>query len=307
MNSLNTQITNDLKSHLAYYLESNLPKDFYEVFSYAILPAGKLFRSNLVWKCFCDLSDIDINNINTADYPNVQKLSSAVEFHHVYTLLHDDLPCMDDDDYRRGKLSTHKKYNEWIALLAGDGLLNLSYETLASIEHPNTVQIIREFSKLCGPQGLILGQYMDLKQDNEVFNFQNILTIHQLKTANLFTCCLLGGTLLSPKAGSFTHTARNIGKSTGIIFQLIDDLTELCEKEVSQHEKAINPWIHDFHHASTTLLTLIKELNIETQATPNIKRMIEEYMIKIKNRLESNIKTIEIHLSESLGPIISNL
>ena len=109
---------------------------------------GKIFRPNIIWKYFCDINSLDISKIKTSDFPNIQKLSSAIEIHHAYTLIHDDLPCMDNDDYRRGKLSTHKKYNEWKALLAGDGLLNLSYEILASINHPASSQLIKSFAKL---------------------------------------------------------------------------------------------------------------------------------------------------------------
>ena len=173
MHNINIQITDDLKNHLQKHLESSAPKEFFNVFHYAVLPTGKLFRANLIWRFYCDLNKIEFESLKTSDHPQIQFLSSSIELHHAYTLIHDDLPCMDNDDYRRGKLSTHKMFNEWKALLAGDGLLNLSYELLSCIEHPKTLSLIKEYSQLCGPNGLILGQYLDLKQDTESFNFKN--------------------------------------------------------------------------------------------------------------------------------------
>lgn len=307
MNTLNDQITADLTLHLEKFIKPNLPIEFFEAFQYALFPTGKLFRSNLVWKYFCDLNQIDITKINTRNYPSIQLLSSAVEIHHAYTLIHDDLPCMDNDDFRRGKLSTHKKFNEWIALLAGDGFLNLSFELLSEIEHPHTLELIKNFSKLCGPGGLILGQYLDLKQDHEEFKFENILKIHELKTSNLFICCLLGSAILSTSDEKTKNRSINLGKNIGILFQLIDDLTELCDLNISNHEKQINPWVHDYQLTTKSLIEISNSLKGNLELYPYLEEMISNYISKTKTNIEKNKQNIEAHLKNDLSPIIERL
>ena len=306
MNDLNRQISSDLHKHLKESLK-NLPSDFFDIYEYATFPTGKLFRANLIWRFFCDLNQINISELETKNYPNIQHLSSAIELHHAYTLVHDDLPCMDNDDYRRGKLSTHKKYNEWKALLVGDGLLNLSYELVARIEHQKTPQIIANMAQLCGPQGLILGQYMDLKQEEVDFNFKTILQIHELKTSNLFTTSLLGVALLSDKNSDDLEVVKSIGKNIGIFFQLIDDLTELCEPVISSHEKEINPWSHDFNTTRDYLLELIDSLKVELENHKLLNEMIKTYTKKFKDKITENQTNIEDHLKNNLGPVISKL
>ena len=306
MNKLNDQISQDLRLHLDNHLKS-LPNDFIEIFEYATFPTGKLFRSNLVWRFYCDLNKLNIDKIKTSDHPNVQYLSSAVEIHHAYTLVHDDLPCMDDDDYRRNKPSTHKKYNEWKALLVGDGLLNLSYELLATIQHHEAPRLVSMMAKLCGPEGLILGQYLDLLQDNEKFNFQNILKIHELKTANLFITCLLGASILSNCENKKNESIRNIGKSIGIAFQLIDDLTELCEAQISSHEKEINPWCHDYDGTKDYFKSLIKQMKTEVYEYKSLAEMINIYIEVTAAKVIKNKSTIENHLGSDLSPIITEL
>jgi len=307
MNTLNSQITDDLVSHLNFYLKTSIPTEFYEVFEYALIPTGKLFRANLIWSSFCDFNNIDFFKLETKNHPEVQLLSSSVELHHAYTLIHDDLPCMDDDDFRRGKESTHKKYNEWIALLAGDGLLNLSYELLSDINHPNVTKLIKNYSSLCGPTGLILGQYLDLKQDEEEFQFNNILKIHELKTSNLFTCCLLGSAFLSNVNETVCHNAKSLGKDIGILFQIIDDLTELCDEKVSHHEAQINPWINEFSQSKALLIKLCKDIEGNLAEMPNLKRLVLKYVDRTKVILKQHQEVIENHLKNDLGPIIATL
>ena len=197
MEDLNTQITQELKTHLSSALIENIitvDQSYRNIYHYIIFPTGKLFRANLVWRFFSDLNDLNVDQIqHLKNYPDVSLVSSAIEIHHAYTLSMMIFPCMDDDDFRRGKESAHKKFNEWKALLAGDGLLNMSYELLSRSTHQSGLNIINDMGRLCGSSGLIYGQYLDLQQDATEFDLQKILKIHHLKTANLFTfalkCC----------------------------------------------------------------------------------------------------------------------
>ena len=306
MENLNNQINRDLKNHLNYFLK-DLPANVQEIYDYTLFPTGKLFRANLVWRLFSDLKNIPLNQIKTSDYPDTQLLASAIEIHHAYTLIHDDLPCMDNDDFRRGKPSAHKKYNEWIALLAGDGLLNLSYEILSHINHPNGKLIMRSMAQLCGPNGLIHGQYLDLMQNEDKFTFEKILEIHHLKTANLFIAALEGSAILANAAEDQVDTIINIGAQTGLAFQLIDDLTELCDQTVSHHEVEINPWIHDFLKSEIKLIEILENLKFSSIKFNELNNLITDYITRLKKILIENQVTIEGHLSKSLEPVISML
>ena len=303
MSNLNLQITRDLHTHLSFFTK-DLNQDALSIYDYILFPTGKLFRSNLVWKYFCDLKNFDVETIETAQYPDVQLLASAIEIHHAYTLVHDDLPCMDDDDFRRQKPSAHKKYNEWKALLAGDGLLNLSYEILSHIESGNNIKLIKEFSKLCGPKGLILGQYLDLSQNSTIFNFEELITIHELKTSNLFMASMIGASLISGCENE--QTSRKIGRLIGIYFQLIDDLTELADNFISTHENAINPWINDFENTHHYLQKLRKDLKNEINSYKNIDQIVRDYSYKTRDFLIQNTIKIEKHIGQELSPIINS-
>ena len=151
--------TSEISRQLTLHLNAQIPRgEFGEIYRYSVLPAGKLFRPSLVWALALDLEE----NIRQDKGSNHAYLASAVEIHHAYTLVHDDLPCMDDDDMRRGKPSVHKAFGQWGALLAGDGLLNVSYGLLSNITSPNLGKVLKIFAKFLGPQGLIQGQANDL-------------------------------------------------------------------------------------------------------------------------------------------------
>ena len=304
---LNEQIKNDLKHHLSNFTE-NAPSDFIEVFNYGLFPTGKLFRANLIWRYFCDLNQIELNKVKTSDFPNIQLLCSSIELHHAYTLMHDDLPCMDDDNFRRGKPSVHKNFNEWKALLAGDGLLSLSYELLSHIHHKNTLEVIQKITRLCGPQGLIKGQFLDLSLNPDISTLNDIIEIHHLKTANLFECCLIG-TFLLTESDTLELSSKEIskmGKGLGITFQLLDDLTELIEKSLGEHEVKINPWLNNFEQTFQLLNTYINETQNQLANHQNLNELVSNYLNKIKDILEKNLEQIEVHLkNKELGPVIS--
>ena len=138
----------DFPSFLLKKLEEISPEHkLREIMKYSLLPAGKLFRPNIILNLAKDLGPITESHLI---------LASSIEMHHTYTLIHDDLPSMDNDEYRRGRLTSHKKYTEWEAILAGDGLLNASYELLSQLQTEHLAKILSNYSKFCGPRGLIL-------------------------------------------------------------------------------------------------------------------------------------------------------
>ncbi|MDO9181704.1 MAG: polyprenyl synthetase family protein [Bacteriovorax sp.] len=291
----------EIENTLSYHLDQLLPHhDSRKVYEYAILPGGKLFRPNLVWATLLDINPVLYSqSLLNKNCPHAL-LASAVEFHHSYSLIHDDLPCMDNDTIRRGKACTHIAFGQWQALLAGDGLINLSYQLLAKSNHARTLEVIRFFSWALGPKGLIQGQVLDLSEEMTK-SFKNTLRTHELKTARLIQVAILGSfafsalknTILEKKLWKFS-------KLLGINFQLIDDLSELSEEKLSEHELAVNPWLkHTEESYLGTLKSLrdFNELALELELT-NTKIIISEYYQKMLSIILSKQDTIESHLSQ---------
>ncbi len=282
------QWQSEITQNLIETLQASLPQhQFAEVVKYSIFPTGKLFRPLLTYSIAKDLG-----NITTAH----EKFAQALEIHHTYTLIHDDLPAMDDDDIRRGRASAHKQFSEWQAILSGDALLNLSYELLADIPADNLPQLLKEFSVSNGAKGLILGQVMDLAQEKQ--SIESILTLHELKTGRLIQLALVGSAIISGKQ-KMIEPLRELGKAIGLNFQLLDDLCELADP-LSTHEQDINPFIH---FKSQVLLDIVKENNStinricsehQLQTTQNYAN---EYAEKIKTKLTKNISKIREHIS----------
>lgn len=163
LDKVRSGLTNNLQQHLSELI----PLEHYigQVYKYAVFPTGKMIRPLLVKAVISDFSSELIHDsfyINLGPDSNHAYLASAIELHHAYTLVHDDLPCMDNDTIRRGKATTHLIYGEWAALLVGDGLLNLSYQLLSKIRAECLGDLIRFISWGVGPKGLIQGQVMDL-------------------------------------------------------------------------------------------------------------------------------------------------
>ena len=146
------QTRNLLTSHLKTHLQHGLPRHpIGEVYRYAVLPPGKLFRGLLVMGMARD-HNVDEKELENP-WSSHSLLASFVEIHHAYTLVHDDLPCMDDDDMRRGRSSLHKRFGQWRAILVGDGLMGLGYHLISLMESPRQRELLRFVSWATGPQG----------------------------------------------------------------------------------------------------------------------------------------------------------
>ena len=299
----------EIENTLRYHLDLLLPKHTTrEVYEYATLPGGKLFRPSLVWSVLCDIDPVLYSqSLLNKNSPHAL-LASAVEFHHSYTLLHDDLPCMDDDTVRRDKPCTHLVYGEWQALLAGDGLLNLSYQLISKSRHSRALEVLRFFSWALGPKGLIHGQVLDLSNEMTI-SIENTLRTHELKTARLIQVSILGSAMQTVNKN--TQLEKKLWKYSrllGINFQLIDDLCELSEAELSEHEKSVNPWLHHTEQAfneTTKSLQKFNQLSFELKLL-NTNRIIGEYYKKMLSIITSNQATIETHLNKKIDliPII---
>jgi geranylgeranyl pyrophosphate synthase len=182
----------------------------------------------------------------------------AIEMVHTYSLIHDDLPCMDDDDMRRGKPSMHKVYDEATAILVGDFLLTYAFEVLSDhIQLPDSqkIQLISSLARAAGGKGMVAGQLLDISASEK-----EIEQLHALKTAALFQSSFLFGAIIGAASPNVAKTIAAIGHTFGLLFQLIDDLHDgdCPEGEYKAREHAIQTHAH--------LHNLLQELPLD--ATP---------------------------------------
>ncbi len=297
-------MSNILDQKIEFYLKQCLPShSFAEVYQYAVLPAGKLFRPKLALASY-----LDSQGSQEALNEDLWKLCTALEIHHAYTLVHDDLPAMDDDDMRRGQISTHKKFGQWQAILAGDGLSIASFNLLSRINHSQTQLLTRLSAHALGPKGLIHGQALDLSQEMNL-SFDNLLRTHELKTARLIQLALVGGAILSTpdlKVIKLKSLWR-LGYAIGVSFQLLDDLLELSDETLSQHESDVNPWPKLTRECSQKTQELLKL--VDQISSKNIKNELALYYKKTLDKAQKNRQTIQTHIRDNnqLEPVMSLL
>ena len=154
----------------------------------------------------------------------------AIEMIHTYSLIHDDLPCMDDDDFRRGKPSLHKVVGESYALLAGDYLLTYAFDVLSqspTLPDYQKIALIKTLSQYAGGHGMIGGQVIDLRSEKQTIDWETLELMHTCKTAALITAALDFGTIIAEAPPSDRTLLQSIGKKIGIAFQIIDDLLDV--------------------------------------------------------------------------------
>lgn len=291
------ELAESIANHLAFHLQRETAvASMRKVYDYALFPPGKLFRSKTAWALAYDLA----RDLNRSVNGHHALFASFLEFHHGYTLIHDDLPCMDNDSWRRGKLTTHKVWGEWQALLAGDGLHGASYRLLSRINSPKLPQLFHLVTWALGPKGLIQGQALDLDEKNE--DFPSILRTHELKTGRLIQLSLVGSFLLIEKLKDPLPLYRTLldlaklGSHIGLVFQLLDDLTEFAQNdEYRGHETVVNPW-PVFHRQILAQLELkIKHIwtlmhKYHLKATSEI---LQGHYENILAQIKSNRKNIE--------------
>ncbi|MDP7142403.1 MAG: polyprenyl synthetase family protein [Alphaproteobacteria bacterium] len=165
------------------------------------------------------------------DPVRARRAAAALEFVHCYSLIHDDLPSMDDSDLRRGKPAVHKEYDEATAILAGDSLLALAFEILADREthaDPNVrVQLVRLLAEAAGPKGLCGGQMLDLIGENEEFDLGTISRMQRMKTGRLMTFACEAGAILGKSDDAHRRALANYAHDLGLAFQVTDDILDI--------------------------------------------------------------------------------
>lgn len=158
------------------------------------------------------------------------RVASAVECLHAYSLIHDDLPAMDDADIRRGKPATHIAFDEATAILAGDGLLTFAFEILSDPKtHPSAEvrsRLILNLARATGPLGMVMGQMMDIEAEHKELNFEDLKTLQMLKTGKLITYSAIASAILASADVESFEALKNYGKKLGLAFQIVDDLLD---------------------------------------------------------------------------------
>lgn len=220
-----------------------------EAMTYSLKAGGKRIRPILVLE-FCRMNGGDVNK--------ALPFACAVEMVHCYSLIHDDLPCMDDDDMRRGKPSCHIEFGEANALLAGDALLTLAFEVVASaatfdlVSDRACVKAISTLANCAGMDGMIGGQVMDLLFENKPMNEQILHEIHLKKTAALIKAACILGTLAAEASDEMIQISKTYAHNLGLAFQIIDDILDVVGDEKSLGK----PIGSDKENGKTTFVTL---------------------------------------------------
>jgi geranylgeranyl diphosphate synthase type II len=241
------QITFDIKNYICKKKEiidnaldkfipkiNEYPSIIHQAIRYSIFPGGKRIRPILV------LAVGDTYNKKKKD---IIYAACAIELIHTYSLIHDDLPAIDNDDFRRGKPSLHKKFNEAIAILAGDALLTLSFNLLAKIEDKESaIKVIQEVSYASGTFGLIGGQVMDIAPINKRKNYSLLKYIYTHKTAALIKTAAKIGCIIANVNKRESYLIEKYGECIGFSFQILDDCADFKNK--NEEEKLTFPRLY---------------------------------------------------------------
>jgi len=203
--------------------EGQFPQLIHRAMRYSLFSGGKRLRPILVLEC-CSICGGE----EELAYP----AAAAVEFIHTYSLIHDDLPCMDDDDIRRGRPTSHRVFGEGVALLAGDGLLTAAFGTLARIDDPTILRkVLAELAEAAGSTGMVGGQTLDITPPDEKPYKEYVYSIHKLKTASLIRASCRIGALCASASPQRLAALDTYGRNIGLAFQITDDILDETASE----------------------------------------------------------------------------
>tara|TARA_B100001248_G_scaffold179191_1_gene136265 strand:+ start:18583 stop:19458 length:876 start_codon:yes stop_codon:yes gene_type:complete len=253
---------------------------------YGVLSGGKKIRSTVIF---------ETGKLFNLKKKKLINICAAVECIHSYSLIHDDLPCMDNDSFRRGKLSTHKKFGEATAVLAGNSLLTLAFEiisdkkNLLSLNQKN--ELIKLLANFSGHTGIAGGQELDLKYENKKKSFNQIIDMQRKKTGKLFNFCTTSVAIIANKNEKEKKSLGLLGEDIGLLFQLADDFLDVqgTKKTVGKSIKK------DHKKGKSTLINLIGYQKAYNYAD-KIKRKILLKLRKHGKNANNLINTIEFIL-----------
>lgn len=223
------------------------PKKLIESIRYSLQSGGKRIRPALL---------LEAEHACTGAPPSRAAIiaAAAMEMIHTFSLVHDDLPAMDDDDLRRGRPTNHKVYGEAMAILAGDAMVTMAFEILATrTGSPAAARLIAELTGHAGPEGMIGGQVLDMAGENESLSLQQLQQIHRMKTGALLICSCRMGAIAGNATDAQLDALTRFGQHTGLAFQIVDDILDVTSTS-EQLGKATNK---DAHRGKNTYPSLL--------------------------------------------------
>jgi geranylgeranyl diphosphate synthase type II len=198
------------------------PASIHQAMRYSVFAGGKRVRPILC---------LEAARIFNPDIAPALPVASAFEFIHTYSLIHDDLPALDNDDLRRGKPTCHKQFTEALAILAGDALLTLAFEVLATapLEAERRAAVLAEVARAAGTRGMVGGQVADIEAEGKSVTAEQLEYIHRSKTAALIRAAVVAGALCGGAGAADAERLREFGENIGWAFQVVDDILDIEE------------------------------------------------------------------------------
>lgn len=266
---------NDFLENYLDSIKNKIEQNLFESMKYSLLSDGKRIRPILTLSIY-DL----LNKGEKTD--EIYKFAAAVEMIHTYSLIHDDLPCMDNDTTRRGKPCNHIVYGEDMALLAGDALITQAFEIIstASCEKLNPKNILKSVNFLAdsvGSSGMISGQCFDIKLNDKNYGKKELLNIYNLKTSKLITASTIIGAILANRNNNEISAIKKFGENIGIVFQLVDDILDNETYNISLFkEPNINELIQNL---TDDAINSIKKINGNTDFLESFAKFLASRVI----------------------------
>ena len=229
--------------------EDGLQKTIFDAVNYSVRAGGKRLRPMLM---------LETLRLFGGKEEEVYPFMAAIEMIHTYSLVHDDLPAMDNDAFRRGKMTTHTKFGEDIGVLAGDGLLNLAYEIMSeallnSDRMDRAARAMQVIAKKAGIYGMVGGQTVDVENEGKEMTIDTVMYIHNLKTAALIEASMMAGAILAGATAEQIDTVEKMANKVGIAFQIQDDILDVT----STTEQLGKPALSDEKNKKTTYVSLL--------------------------------------------------
>jgi len=294
LNDLN-KIAKDTNFFLKKYLKKQKYSGLISPMNYGLFSGGKKIRSKIL---------VDVGKIFNVSYKKIIIIGAAVECIHAYSLIHDDLPCMDNDLTRRGKSSTHVKFGEATAVLAGNSLLTLAFEILSdkklNIKEKTKNILIDKLSKCAGHTGIAGGQFLDLDFENKNIPFKKIIDMQLKKTGKLFGYCSSVPAIIKNSNVKKINNFEAIGFDLGLLFQISDDLIDYKGDSIKAGKKTKK----DNKLGKATLISLLgyKKTVIYSE---KLRKKIQKKIMKYGQRSKNLSETINYILKRSKWAIIN--
>jgi len=284
------KIAKDTNLFLRRFIKKQKRTELVTAMEYGLFPGGKKIRSKVL---------LDIGAVFKIEYKTLIAIGGAVECIHAYSLIHDDLPCMDNDMLRRGKPSTHIKFGESTAVLAGNSLLTMAFEILTSsslkINEKTKVDLVRKLSQSSGHLGIAGGQYLDLSFEKKKISKNKIIDMEIKKTGRLFSFCCAVPVIIKKKKNKDLMFFENIGANIGLLFQIADDLidfkgsSENAGKITGKDKKkgkatliSLLGYQNAIKYSDKIKLKIIKDLNKYSSDSSNLSETLDYILTRNK-------------------------